>query len=77
MKSKRKIVISTIITIILIISIILIGRRDPFIILIFFIGIFVCFIIYYISKKSFGGITGDAMGATNEIVRIACMILLI
>ncbi len=72
MKSSRKIIISTIITLILIT---LIGS---FVLLlpiqVFIIGIVCCFIIIFISKKNFGGVTGDVMGATNEIVRLCCLI---
>jgi adenosylcobinamide-GDP ribazoletransferase len=72
MKSSRKIIISTIITLILITSI------GSFVLLIpiqvFIIGIICCFIIIFISKKNFGGVTGDVMGATNEIVRLCCLI---
>jgi adenosylcobinamide-GDP ribazoletransferase len=71
MKSKRKIIVSTIITMILII---LIGQITQLIIQIFITGIVCCFIIIYISKKNFGGVTGDVMGATNEIVRLFCLI---
>ncbi|MBA3749397.1 MAG: adenosylcobinamide-GDP ribazoletransferase [Nitrosopumilus sp.] len=71
MKSKRKIIISTIITIILII---LIGQITQLIIQVFITGIVCCFIIIYVSKKNFGGVTGDVMGATNEIVRLFCLI---
>ena len=40
----------------------------------FITGIACCFILIYISKKNFGGVTGDVMGATNEIVRLCCLI---
>ena len=41
---------------------------------IFIVGIICCFIVIYISKKNFGGITGDVMGATNEIVRLCSLL---
>ncbi len=72
MKSSRKIIMSTIITLILIISI---GQMIPLTLMqVFITGIICCFIILFISKKSFGGVTGDVMGATNEIVRLCCLI---
>jgi adenosylcobinamide-GDP ribazoletransferase len=72
MKSSRKIIISTIITLILIISI---GQMIPLTLMqVFITGIICCFIIMFISKKNFGGVTGDVMGATNEIVRLCCLI---
>lgn len=33
-------------------------------------------LIQYIARLSFGGISGDVMGATNEIVRLCCLIIL-
>ena len=72
MKSNRKIIIATTITVILII---LIEQMIQAILIQEFItGIVCCFILIYISKKNFGGVTGDVMGATNEIVRICCLI---
>jgi adenosylcobinamide-GDP ribazoletransferase len=66
MKSKKKIAIATIITIVLIV---LISNMSVIGLQIFIVGIICCFIAIYISKKNFGGITGDVMGATNELVR--------
>ncbi len=72
MKSNRKIIVATIITAILIT---IIGQMIQLLLLQAFItGIACCFIIIYISKKNFGGVTGDVMGATNEIVRLCCLI---
>jgi adenosylcobinamide-GDP ribazoletransferase len=71
-KSKKKILISTSITIILAL---LIGKLNIlFVIQIIITGIIGGTIIMYISKKNFGGITGDVMGATNEIVRLICLL---
>ena len=33
-------------------------------------------IIHYISRKSFGGISGDVIGSSNEITRLSCLIVL-
>ena len=72
MKSSRKIITSTTMTLILII---LIGQTIQLsLIQVFITGIVCCLIIIYISKKNFGGVTGDVMGATNEIVRLCCLI---
>ena len=73
MKSRRKMIISTTITAILII---LVGQLIQLLIQVFIIGIICCFLIIYISKKNFGGVSGDVMGATNELVRLCCLISL-
>ena len=73
MKSKKKMTIATIITIVLIA---LISNMSVIGLQIFIVGIICCFIVIYISKKNFGGITGDVMGATNEIVRLCSLLSL-
>ena len=73
MKSKKKMAIATIITII---SIILISNISVLGLQIFIVGIICCLVVIYISKKNFGGITGDVMGATNEIVRLCSLLSL-
>ncbi len=74
MKSKKKIFLSTIITIALVILITYTNIYMGFQILV--IGIISSLIIAYISNKNLGGITGDVIGATNEIVRLASLISL-
>jgi adenosylcobinamide-GDP ribazoletransferase len=76
MKSKKKMAIATIITIVLIVLIVLISNVSVIGLQIFIVGIICCFIVTYISKKNFGGITGDVMGATNEIVRLCSLLSL-
>ena len=73
MKSKKKMAIATIITIVLIV---LISNMSVIGLQIFIVGIICCFIVIYISKKNFGGITGDVMGATNELVRLCSLLSL-
>ncbi len=73
MKSRRKIIISTAITAILII---MIGQSIQLLIQVVIIGVICCFLIIYISKKNFGGVSGDVMGATNELVRLCCLVSL-
>jgi adenosylcobinamide-GDP ribazoletransferase len=73
MKSRRKIIISTTITTILII---MIGQSIQLLIQVVIIGVICCFLIIYISKKNFGGVSGDVMGATNELVRLCCLVSL-
>ena len=76
MKSKKKMAIATIITIVLIVLIVLISNMSVIGLQIFIVGIICCFIAIYISKKNFGGITGDVMGATNELVRLCSLLSL-
>lgn len=71
MKSKKKIAIATAVTIFLIVLISYSNLIVGFQILI--LGIICCFIIIYVSKKNFGGTSGDVMGATNEIVRLVSL----
>ena len=73
MKSKKKMAIATIITVVLIV---LISNTSLIGLQIFIVGIICCFIVIFISKKNFGGITGDVMGATNEIVRLSSLLSL-
>jgi adenosylcobinamide-GDP ribazoletransferase len=73
MKSRRKMIISTTITAILII---MIGQSIQLLIQVVIIGVICCFLIIYISKKNFGGVSGDVMGATNELVRLCCLVSL-
>ena len=71
MKSQKKIIISTTIAVILMTAI---GQNIQILSQVFITGIICCFVITYIAKRSFGGVTGDVMGATNEIVRLCCLI---
>ncbi|MDQ6723386.1 MAG: adenosylcobinamide-GDP ribazoletransferase [Thermoproteota archaeon] len=73
MKSGKKIIVSSTMTLILII---VIGQMIQLLLIqVFITGIVCCLIIIYISKKNFGGVTGDVMGATNEIIRLCCLIV--
>ena len=76
MKSKKKMAVATIITIALIALIALISNMSVIGLQIFIVGIICYFIVIYISKKNFGGITGDVLGATNEIVRLCSLLSL-
>jgi adenosylcobinamide-GDP ribazoletransferase len=40
-------------------------------------GLLVAAMMLVISKKEFGGLTGDAMGATNELVRLASLLVIL
>jgi adenosylcobinamide-GDP ribazoletransferase len=39
------------------------------------VGIILTLIILAVSRRSFGGISGDIMGATNEITRVTSLIV--
>lgn len=72
MKSRKKIVIASVVTIILITLISFSNLIVGFQILI--LGIICALIVIHISNKNLGGISGDVMGATNEIVRLVSLI---
>jgi adenosylcobinamide-GDP ribazoletransferase len=40
------------------------------------ISLTIAMIIHHISNRSFGGISGDVIGASNEITRLSCLIAL-
>ena len=72
MKDKRKILVATIISI----SIILFTGSSYFGIISLSISLAIAAVIQHFSNKSFGGISGDVMGASNEITRLSSLIVL-
>jgi adenosylcobinamide-GDP ribazoletransferase len=42
-----------------------------------FVGILVAAVMLAIGRREFGGMTGDAMGATNELVRLASLLVIL
>jgi len=46
-------------------------------IVVMFAGMLVAGVILVISKRQFGGMTGDVMGATNELVRLASLLVIL
>ena len=64
MKDKKRLLVAGIITII---PFIILGEMNGFIV--FASGIVLTMFLVGLSTKSFGGITGDVMGASNEITR--------
>jgi len=71
MKNKMKFIISTLITLAIVF---LVTGYEGLIALA--VAYLVAGLIQYIAHLSFGGISGDVMGASNEIVRLACLICL-
>lgn len=71
MRNKMKFIISTLIT--LAIVFLVTGYYGLITLAVAFV---VAGLIQYIAHLSFGGISGDVLGASNEIVRLACLILL-
>jgi len=71
MKNKRKLLTSTIITIIFVW---VLGGFKGFVML--FVSLFIGLLIYYVSIRKIGGISGDVLGASNEIIRISLLLIL-
>ena len=69
MKNRKKIVFTTIITLI---PLIVLGGTTGLII--FAIGTTLTIFLVAISTRSFGGITGDVLGSSNELTRLACLL---
>ena len=72
MKDKKRLLIAGIITII---PLIVIGEMNGLIV--FASGIIVTIFLVGLSTKSFGGITGDVMGASNELTRLSSLLIFV
>ena len=72
MKDKRKLLIAFLI---MIIPIILIGEMVGFFMLI--TTVLITFFVLFLSKRSFGGITGDVIGTSNELSRLASLMVFV
>ena len=72
MKDKKRLLTAGIITII---PFIIIGEMSGFIV--FAIGIAITMFLVGLSTRSFGGITGDVMGASNEITRLSSLLIFV
>ena len=72
MKDKKRLLIAGIITII---PLIVIGEMNGLIV--FAAGIIVTMFLVGLSTKSFGGITGDVMGASNELTRLSSLLIFV
>ena len=72
MKDKKRLLVAGIITII---PFIVVGEMNGFIV--FASGIVVTMVLVGLSTRSFGGITGDVMGASNELTRLSSLLLFV
>ena len=72
MKDKKRLLIAGIITII---PLIVIGEMNGLIV--FASGIILTMFLVGLSTKSFGGITGDVMGASNELTRMSSLLIFV
>jgi len=72
MKDKKRIVVAGVITII---PLVVLGGVTGLIV--FSVGIGLTILILAISNKNFGGITGDVLGATNELTRLSSLIIFV
>jgi len=72
MKDKKRLLIAGIITII---PLIVIGEMNGLIV--FASGIILTMFLVGLSTKSFGGITGDVMGASNELTRLSSLFIFV
>jgi adenosylcobinamide-GDP ribazoletransferase len=71
MKNKGKFLASTVITILFVWAL---GGFKGFMTL--FVSLLIGLMIFYISKRKIGGISGDVLGASNEIIRLSSLLFL-
>lgn len=72
MKSKKKQAVAAILTLV---PLIVLGGGTG--LLVFAAGVTLTFFLVAISSRSFGGITGDVFGATNELTRLVSLLILV
>ena len=72
MKNRKKLATAAVITLI---PLVLFGGTSGLVI--FGSGIALTIFIVGLSTRSFGGITGDVLGATNELTRLASILIFV
>ena len=71
MKDKKKIAFATISTLIIILTL-----RGYIGLISLGTGLLIAGVICHLSTKNFGGLTGDVLGASNEITRLSSLLVL-
>lgn len=72
MKNKKRLILATIITLI---PLIVLGGSTG--LLLFGVGVALTMFLVILAAHSFGGITGDVLGATNELTRLASLLIFV
>jgi len=70
MKDKKKIGVAAVLSLV---PIVLIGGMTGVIVIT--VGVGLAFLLLVVANRSFGGISGDVFGATNELVRLSSLLI--
>lgn len=72
MKNKKKLILAAVITIL---PLVILGDTTG--LLVFGVGVTLTMFLVILTARSFGGITGDVLGATNELTRLASLLIFV